>query len=191
MRVCSDCGKKLSRNLTAQRCRSCCNRSRYKTRPMPTFRIDEKHKSEIMRHRWRKHTHGYITGRPFGKADSGWLLHQFVWFLETGQRAKNIDHINGDKTDCQISNLRLATNALQALNRPQIKTRLKLPTGVCRGSTRRSPYQAYIKRHGIRRYLGSFKTAIAASNCYQNAKEIVIEFEALHALQNQNCGENA
>jgi len=33
--------------------------------------------------------------------------------------------------------------------------------------------------------LGSFKTEIAASNCYQNAKEIVIEFEALLALQQQ------
>lgn len=183
MRACSDCGKNLSRNPNARRCRSCANRSRYKTRTMPAFKVDKKYAREIAKHRWRKHTHGYIAGRPFGKTDTGWLLHQFVWFLETGQRAKNIDHINRDKTDCRVANLRLATSALQTLNRPQAKTRLKLPVGVCRGPSRLKPYQAYIKRHGIRRYLGSFKTATAASDCYEEAKEIVIEFEALRALQ--------
>lgn len=180
-RSCVDCGKQLSRNPNAKRCRSCHNRNRYKGLPMPSFQVDDKYREAVMRHRWRRHTHGYIAGRPFGREDSGWLLHQFVWFLETGERVPNLDHINGDKTDCRLDNLRLATNSLQSLNQKQRNTRLKLPTGVVYGPSKVSPYQAYIKYRGKRRYLGSFKTAELASQKYQETKQRLIEYEAAHA----------
>jgi len=156
------------------------NRHRAASKPLPDFVVDECYRSEVMRHRWHVHPQGYVCGRPFGR--DKWLLHSFVWFLATGERPENIDHINRIKTDCRMENLRLATRALQTHNRGKVTGTHGLPTGVVPGTTKASPFQAYITRHGARRYLGSFATADEAAAAYNNAREICVEFEALMAL---------
>lgn len=59
--------------------------------------------------------HGYIYVR-FGR-DNKWLAHRLAWFLHYGQWPEgNLDHINRDKTDNRITNLRVVTQTENLLN---------------------------------------------------------------------------
>ena len=78
-----------------------------------------------------------------------WLYVHGVW--PQGQ----IDHINGDKADNRIANLRDVTQSQNLINRPEMKRRDPLPRGVRRD---RGRFQAYINRDGKQVYLGSFAT---------------------------------
>lgn len=57
---------------------------------------------------------GYLHGAIFGKIYS---THRVIWLFEKGEWPKlNIDHINGDKTDNRIENLRDVSTAENAKN---------------------------------------------------------------------------
>ena len=177
--LCVDCGKALSKNKSAMRCRGCVNRQRASSKPLPVMIVDAEYHAEVINHRWHKHPNGYVCGRPFGKEK--WLLHTFVWFLATGERRENLDHVNRIKHDCRLENLRPATHALQTHNRGKVQSKHGLPTGVVHGTTLASPFQAYVTRRGFRKYLGSFKTAESAHKAYDNARQVIEEFESLLA----------
>jgi len=60
-------------------------------------------------------THGYIVLSIGGKKALG---HRIAWLFAHGEFAQgNIDHINRDKSDNRIANLRLATSEQNAQNR--------------------------------------------------------------------------
>lgn len=97
--------------------------------------------------------------------------HRLAWLyvhgtMPTGQ----IDHINGDKADNRISNLRDVPARVNQQNRRRSQANNKLGLlGVCKpaGSNR---YTAQIKVDGKRRTIGTFSTAEAASEAYLRAK---------------------
>ena len=116
------------------------------------------------------HRRGYlnicINGRKYG-------AHRLAWLYVHGQwPAGEIDHINGDKVDNRIANLRdvrHATNT-QNIRRPY---RTNLATGllgVRRADTVKEQYSAGLSANGRYHHLGSFATAMAAHQAYVSAK---------------------
>lgn len=84
--------------------------------------------------------------------------HRIVWFLNVGTISDlEIDHINGNRSDNRIENLRLVTPKQNQMNRLEHRNGLPFGTSKVQGG---KYYQA--KLHG--KYLGNFKTREAAAN---------------------------
>lgn len=80
--------------------------------------------------------------------------HRVVWLLHYGEWPKNtVDHINGDKTDNRIENLRDVTLKENAKNKP---IRKDSRTGVCGVSIRYGKYYSTIKVGDKTVWLGYF-----------------------------------
>jgi len=92
-------------------------------------------------------------------------IHRIVAFVFLGLDIENpkqfIDHVNRDRLDNRVSNLRLVTNQENAFNR-----------GAKGYYKNRNKYVAKIIVNGKHIYLGSFETKEEASNAYQQAKLI-------------------
>jgi len=57
-------------------------------------------------------------GYYFGSIDGcQYLAHRVVWKMHTGDEPSQLDHINGDRSDNRIKNLRVATSKENAQNR--------------------------------------------------------------------------
>ena len=113
-----------------------------------------------------KHVLGYrlirIEGRLYKEHRLAWLIHHGVWPKD------QIDHINGDRLDNRMCNLREATGSENQQN-----TRRK---GVS-FDTARGLWAAYITVNRKRKHLGRFPSKDAADAAYGAAKL------AMHAFQ--------
>lgn len=88
--------------------------------------------------------------------------HQFAFFIMYGKTPKYIDHINGDKTDNRISNLREVTKQENAFNMKNVKG--------YHFSKRDNKYIANIMLNGKNIQLGSFDNKKDARLCYLKNK---------------------
>lgn len=103
----------------------------WKERPVHMFPKEEKAQS------WNKrfagaeaftHTHnGYKRGLIFGKS---YLAHRIAWKIEYGQEPDCIDHINGDRSDNRICNLRSVSASENTRNTKIYKTNNSSACGV-------------------------------------------------------------
>lgn len=94
-----------------------------------------------------------------------WALHHGVW------PAGELDHINGNRADNRISNLRTSTRVLQALNSKNRKRR-DLPEGVVfRPDSWAKPFVARINIDGKLIELGRFSAISDAAEAYREARE--------------------
>lgn len=110
--------------------------------------------------------HGYRVVRYQGKA---FLAHRLAWFLYYGRWPKNmIDHINGNKTDNRIKNLRDVTRSINRRN--TFKTRAGRLTG-CDFHKQMKKWRARIIVNGQEQSLGLFPTEIEAHNAFLQAYE--------------------
>jgi len=97
------------------------------------------------------------------------LAHRVAWLLYYGDWPdKMIDHINGDKHDNRIENLRLASRAENTVNRPPKQGRTY--KGVSKNGNR---FQAYINKHGERKHLGWFNCEHEAAKAYNIAARVL------------------
>jgi hypothetical protein len=95
---------------------------------------------------------GYKRGTLDGK---GFTAHRVVWALHYGEWCStNIDHINGDKTDNRLANLRAAAHEANSRNQ---KLRRSNTSGVMGVSAHKEGgWLARINAEGERKYLGKF-----------------------------------
>ena len=77
-----------------------------------------------------------------------------------------IDHVNRDKSDNRISNLRLATNAQNQFNKGLRSTNTSGFKGVC---MKGGKYTASIKKNAKTQHLGTFETPEEAHKAYMAA----------------------
>jgi hypothetical protein len=110
---------------------------------------------------------GYLLARLYenGKVNT-FQIHRLVGlvFIENPEGKPQIDHIDNDKTNNCVENLRWATSSENCANRKAIgKLGLR---GVC---IDKKKFKAAIKKDGKYKYLGTFNTAEEASAAYETA----------------------
>jgi hypothetical protein len=134
-------------------------------------RISSPHARAIGRVVGHSDGRGYLQIRHQGKE---LIAHRVAWLLAYGEwpdPERDLDHINRDRTDNRIENLRLATRSENIVNGP-VRNRL----GV-RGVRHRpdmpqgKQYEARITKNKKITVLGFFGTADDASIAYQNASK--------------------
>ena len=115
--------------------------------------------------------------------------HRVAWFLTYGVWPKHmLDHINGDKKDNRIVNLREATDKQNLANRKKALDRSGKPTSSCykgvvwqRG---RKIWLAQIYIDGKRKHLGHFKNEEDAAKAYNKAAQTYFgEYASLNTLE--------
>lgn len=95
---------------------------------------------------------------------AAWRMHHGCW------PDAEIDHINGDRSDNRISNLRAATRDINAQNLRRATTASKSGLLGVSWSRHRSKWVAYIKTNGKTTNLGGFASAALAHEAYVEAK---------------------
>ena len=150
--------------------------------PQLFFVVDAEFADSVSRSRW-SNTCGYLESFcPDTKRRL--KLHRFVWSLAHGSCPRILDHINGVRWDCRLSNLRPATSSLNARNR-RVHRASGLPRGVGQrvGKWRNTPKRFYarIRIGGKQKFLGYYETPWEAAQAYELAAVKVSEIESMQA----------
>lgn len=111
------------------------------------------------------------------------FAHRVIWKMHHGDDPHQIDHINGDRGDNRIENLRAALGGEnnRSSRRNTSATGLK---GVIR-SSRSEKFEARIKVNGKQHHLGTYPSALAAAQAYDAA---AVEMHGRFAITNASLG---
>lgn len=123
---------------------------------------------------------GYRRARVDGQY---YYIHRLVWCLKTGKAVPDdlfIDHINGDRLDNNIENLRLASSLENQYNKFRQKNGTSQYKGVWFDSVK-GFWKASIRLKGGRSYIGQFQTELEAAIAYDR---IAIEAQGVFAKLN-------
>lgn len=110
---------------------------------------------------------GYLRVSLFGRS---FYVHRLAWLIVHGEWPDVIDHINGDRSDNRIANLRSITDAEnhQNIRRPKVNN----PHGMLgvNWHAGAGKFMAQISVNNRSKYLGLFDTAEEAQAAYFHAK---------------------
>ena len=107
---------------------------------------------------------GYWTVSLYGQL---YLGHRLAWAVSFGEwPSLDIDHINGNRTDNRIVNLRLATRSENGFNQPAQRRNRSGMKGVYPDGDR---WRAKLMAGGRTFRLGSFRTIAEAGQAYAEA----------------------
>lgn len=150
------------------------------------IKYDAKFADRVQSMSWQKSSQGYARHCWSEGGRFRWVsMHRLVWSWEYGwdKVPRYIDHINGDRMDNRLENLRPTTLSLNAHNSRRKQRSAPLPPGVYLNRLSRiSPYGACISHQNKTIYLGVFTTVEEASASYRDAKRKVMEHEASIAV---------
>lgn len=122
------------------------------------------------------HSHGYLVGRVNSQM---YKAHRLAFALHYGRWPEGeIDHINGDKSDNRISNLREVSTLRNGKNRPKQANNTSGVTGVAYSAAKRKWF-ARIKVSQKLIHLGYFESMPEAVSARRSA-EIKFGFSARH-----------
>ena len=108
------------------------------------------------------------------------LMHRYIvecYYKITLNTKQQIDHIDGNKTNNYIENLRIVNNANNNQNKIKRRDSKQQYKGIEKTSS--GNYKAIITAFGKRYYLGTHKTETKAKNIYDKA--------AMKLNENQSC----
>ena len=150
-------------------------------------KFDARHADNIQGRGWQLSTSGYARChyRDIGRVRY-LSMHRLVWALEHGWEnvPRFIDHINGDRLDNRLENLRPTTLSLNSHNARLSKPRVNdLPQGVAfspKSSIHR--YAASISHATRICHLGVFATIEEAKAVYDEAKRRIMDYEVAVSL---------
>lgn len=109
---------------------------------------------------------GYFQGVAFGKK---YCAHRVIWAIQFGEWPHDeVDHINGDRGDNRLSNLRAATHAENTRNRDYSTKNRWGSQGVCYRKDK-AKWTATIILNGKRSWLGYHDTVEQAHQAYCEA----------------------
>jgi hypothetical protein len=105
--------------------------------------------------------------------------HRVIWLYVHGKHPEHeIDHINGNRADNRICNLREATHAQNCQNRRKSCGKTSGFIGV-KWNKARKVWSAAVFTNGKELYLGAFASAEAAYQAYVDAKRKLHPFSTL------------
>lgn len=131
--------------------------------------------------RWKARRQRVVVGSVAGARDDrgytritigrrGFRAHRLAWLYVHGQWPdSDIDHINGQRSDNRIGNLRVCTNSENGQNRGLNANNRSGFTGVSY-HRQTGKWQAHIHGGGKRHRLGEYDTAEQAAQAYAEAK---------------------
>jgi hypothetical protein len=130
------------------------------------FIISVKHADKVKNYRWHRDSHGYIYRHRYidGK-DRPVRLHREI---ACAPPDKDVDHINGLKTDNREENLRICTRRENVWNTPRKTTNTSGHKGVDYVVDKKK-FRARIRIKGKRLNLGYFSSVEEASRAYVEA----------------------
>lgn len=109
-------------------------------------------------------THGHVGIRILGKA---MLAHRLAWLYQTGEwPSAQIDHINGNRKDNKFSNLRLATNSENNINKSLTKRNKSGYKGVSWVKAKQK-WRADCRALGVQNFIGCFDNKYDAAEAYE------------------------
>jgi len=111
-------------------------------------------------------SNGYLIGEICGERHRA---HRVVWAMRNGKWPDgDIDHIDGNRSNNAILNLRECTRSENLCNK---RAQINNSTGFkgVRFDKRRGVYSASIGKNGLCSYLGTFQTAAEAARAYDEA----------------------
>jgi hypothetical protein len=160
---------------------------RWKTRDVEHFAGSER-EADIAARKWNTKfagkpainslSKGYLTGRiRYVQV----YAHRLAWMHFHGENVEKgmyLDHVNGDRADNRIANLRVVTPRQSAFNLPPRSARSK-HKGVY-FDARRGHWYARIRVDGTERSLGRFMDEDAAAEAYRLAAELYQGAHAYH-----------
>ena len=153
--------------------------------------VDDCFLPEVEKYKWNV-MGGYMCrviwcGPKELRKQSTLALHRFLWQLSGKALPENpltIDHINGNRFDNRLENLRIASKTLQSLNATHRRKKHNLPRGVQFYGTKplSKPYFSQITINRRRVNLGMFATPEEASAAYEAKRDELLAIEVEKSL---------
>lgn len=134
---------------------------------------------------WKKVTHPnkqYLVGQKVGSthktgyrhvtwANKTWKVHRLIFVLHHGYLPKEIDHINGDRSDNRIENLRAVTRSENQCNRPILPSNTSGYAGVS-WHKKSQAWVVRVMKNGKSHLIGYFKELELAGLVSAEARSI-------------------